>query len=132
MQTFLPLSDFTASANALDWRRLNKQRSEARIALKSISTKSGWYRHPAVQMWLGYEDALIAYSNTIITIWERRGYRNNMPLIPHGTVEFPPWFGDERFHASHRSNLLRKNPEHYGQFGWEESPDLPYFWPTKN
>ena len=33
-------------------------------------------------------------------------------------------------HASHRSNLLRKDPEHYMQFGWTEPPDLPYVWPV--
>jgi hypothetical protein len=42
----------------------------------------------------------------------------------------PPWWGDERLHASHRSNLLRKDPAHYGRFGWAEPPDLPYFWPA--
>lgn len=33
-------------------------------------------------------------------------------------------------HASHRSNLLRKEPEHYTQFGWTEPPDLAYVWPV--
>ena len=33
-------------------------------------------------------------------------------------------------HASHRSNLLRKEPAHYTQFGWTEPPDLPYVWPV--
>jgi hypothetical protein len=42
---------------------------------------------------------------------------------------YPPWLGDERLHASHRSNLLRKDPEHYGQFEWTEPDDLPYWWP---
>jgi len=43
---------------------------------------------------------------------------------------FPPWFGDERYHASHRGNLLRKDPVWYGTLGWTESPELPYFWPV--
>jgi hypothetical protein len=29
-------------------------------------------------------------------------------------VVMPPWFGDDAFHASHRSNLLRKNFEYSG------------------
>lgn len=41
----------------------------------------------------------------------------------------PPWLGDSDFHASHRSNLLRKDPEYYGEFNWTESPDLEYVWP---
>lgn len=42
----------------------------------------------------------------------------------------PPWFGSEDVHASHRSNLLRKDPVHYGRFGWSEPPCLPYVWPV--
>jgi hypothetical protein len=41
----------------------------------------------------------------------------------------PSWLGDERVHSSHRSNLLRKRPEHYGLLGWTEGPDMPYHWP---
>lgn len=44
----------------------------------------------------------------------------------------PPWFGREDFHASHRSNLLRKHPDWYRQFGWYEPDDLPYVWPVRN
>lgn len=43
----------------------------------------------------------------------------------------PPWLGDEALHASHRSNLIRKDPEWYGRFGWTEPPDLPYVWPVQ-
>jgi hypothetical protein len=42
----------------------------------------------------------------------------------------PPWLGCDEFHSSHRSNLLRKLPEHYSQFGWSEPNDLPYVWPN--
>ena len=42
----------------------------------------------------------------------------------------PSWLGDLDFHASHRSNLLRKDPEWYGQFGWNDPHDLPYVWPV--
>lgn len=33
------------------------------------------------------------------------------------------------FHASHRSNLLRKDPVWYSQFNWTEPNNLPYVWP---
>jgi hypothetical protein len=45
-------------------------------------------------------------------------------------VALPPWFGRDEFHAAHRANLLRKDPEYYGQFGWTESPDMEYVWPV--
>lgn len=42
----------------------------------------------------------------------------------------PPWLGDERVHSSHRSNLLRKDAQFYGQYAWAETNDLPYLWPV--
>lgn len=41
----------------------------------------------------------------------------------------PPWLGDEAFHRSHQSNLLRKLPEHYGPLFPGVPDDLPYVWP---
>jgi len=46
------------------------------------------------------------------------------------TRSYPWWLGRGDFHGSHRSNLLRKYPEHYAKFGWEEPDNLPYVWPT--
>jgi hypothetical protein len=40
----------------------------------------------------------------------------------------PDWYENEEFHASHRSNLLRKNKEYYSQFGWKEKDNLSYVW----
>ena len=43
--------------------------------------------------------------------------------------EFEPiWLGNKRLHASHRSNLLRKKPDFYKNYGWKEPHDLPYYW----
>jgi hypothetical protein len=46
-------------------------------------------------------------------------------------VEIPPWLSDERLPLSHRGNLMRKDPEFYGQYGWTDAdPQAPYFWPV--
>lgn len=134
MQTFLPYPDFVVSARCLDYRRLGKQRLEAKQLINIIEsgrTTGGWANHPACRMWRGYLDALCAYYNACIDEWVRRGYNNTMPReeVVLG-YEYPPWFGDEAFHASHRSNLLRKNTVYYGQFHWPEKDDLPYVWPV--
>jgi len=72
---------------------------------------------------------LAVYHNTIIEEWISRGYRNSMKIIaPNSAVISPSWLGNSDFDASHRSNLLRKDPEHYAQFGWTESDNLPYVW----
>lgn len=131
MQTFLPYADFTRSAQALDNKRLGKQRVEAQQILNTLERKEGgWIHHPAVRMWWGYEQALILYRNAMIAEWVRRGFRNTMNVVSlEGAVPLPFWLGNEEFHASHRSNLLRKDSEFYGKFGWKETPTLKYVWP---
>lgn len=148
MQTFLPFPDFVKSAQCLDWRRLGKQRVEAFQLLVAIGDawaiierskrgitspgRAGWRNHPAAKMWRGHNDALGIYMNCIIREWVRRGYKNTMSFYPETICGLPPWFGNEPFHASHRSNLLRKDTKYYSQFGWTESSDLPYIWPPGN
>jgi len=130
MQTFMPYASFAETAKCLDWRRLGNQRNEARVILKAIKGQSSaWSNHPAVNMWRGYEAALEAYLAAIISEWIARGYKNSIPIPEPKGVVVPEWVGDEAFHASHRSNLLRKDATWYGKFGWEELPDLPYVWP---
>ena len=140
MQTFLPDPDFYASAAMLDRLRLGKQRVEAMQILRTITGQSeGWRSHPAVRMWQGYPQALASYGIAICDEWRERGYFDTAGdwfsewLDEHGTAWspdlLPPWLGTPAFHASHRSNLLRKLPSHYAQFGWPEPPNLPYVWP---
>lgn len=139
MQTFLPYPDFKQSAQTLDWKRLGKQRVEGMQLLKAIlgvkkldgNFYKGWQNHPATKMWLSYPDALKVYTNSMINEWIRRGYKNNMQLykVPRNYT-MPDWLGNEYFHASHRSNLLRKDFNYYSQYGWQEQNDLPYIWPA--
>ncbi len=134
MQTFLPYPDLQKSIECLDWRRLGKQRVEAMQILNILCKnrrKGGWVNHPAVKMWRGHTNALKHYMNLCIREWIKRGYNNTMVQARiRNPVVYPDWFGDEEFHASHRSNLLRKDEEWYGQFGWSEPDDLPYKWPV--
>ena len=133
MQTFLPYPDVCESLKCLDYRRLGKQRVEAFQIINILTGKTdkkGWINHPAVKMWRGYENALMFYCDVAIDVWVSRGYNNSMKRYGMTAAYFPKWMGDPAFHASHRSNLLRKNPVHYGQFGWTEPPDLPYIWPV--
>lgn len=132
MQTFLPYPDFRASAEALDPRRLGKQRVEALQILNALDrTAGGWVNHPAVRMWRGHRPALGLYMNAMIEEWRRRGFRNAMTLAPvEGVPEMPPWLGREDLHASHRAALLHKEPGWYGRFGWAEAPAYAYVWPV--
>jgi len=137
MQTFLPYSDFVKSAKCLDYKRLGKQRVECKQILIALEArkqniKRGWVNHPVVLQWESYEAALKEYMNVCIQEWIERGYNNTMAINEVESVIYPSWLGDDNFHASHRSNLLRKKFDYYKQFGWTESIDLEYVWPTKS
>jgi hypothetical protein len=132
MQTFLPYPDFKKSLEALDSRRLGKQRVEAYQIIRAIKYGGGWKHHPAVKMWRGHINALKFYYNLSLEEWVRRGYKNRMEKMPiSGKIVYPAWFGSDDFHAAHRSNLLRKDFTFYSSYGWQEPPDLPYKWGLK-
>ena len=149
MQTFLPHWDFERSARDLDAKRLGKQRVECIQVVRALTRETyGWRNHPAVRMWRGYEEALGRYSITVCDVWLERGFGDTCAatigsdLAAAGVTSFrsqeelaeagllPPWLGDEGFHLSHRSALVRKDPDHYGPLYPGVPDDLPYFWPV--
>lgn len=154
MQTFLPDADFHISARWLDNKRLGKQRVETMQIMKVIyqkkvlgETKGAWFNHPAVLMWEDYPWALVQYQIAICAEWARRGCRDTcydktlklyhkIPEDLQRKYEFPDWLdldgkGNYEFHESHRSNLVRKDPEHYGKLweDWLPEENLDYVWP---
>ncbi|MEM0465914.1 MAG: pyrimidine dimer DNA glycosylase/endonuclease V [Candidatus Pacearchaeota archaeon] len=133
MQTFLPYPDIEKSLKCLDSKRLGKQRVEAHQILNILLNRTktrAWRNHPAVKMWRNYVNALKLYFNKSIEIWISRGYKNNMKFERiRGKIVFPKWFGNDKFHSTHRSNLLRKDKKYYSKFSWREKDNLPYFWP---
>ena len=67
MMTFLPFADFAASASALDTKRLQNQRTEARYVLEWLEGRGfGLGAYGAARMWRGYRDALAAYAGTVL------------------------------------------------------------------
>ena len=137
MQTFLPHPSFRESAKSLDRQRLGKQRVEVYQILRALAgITKGWRNHPATRMWAGHESALAAYGIACCDEWISRGYEDNLRdkilefLDPSEQDNMPWWFGVEEFHSSHRAALLRKDPEHYGQFGWTDDAE-DYWWPTE-
>lgn len=136
MQTFVPYDNFADSAKVLDRQRLGKQRVEVLQILNAIiKPEAGWKSHPATKMWAQNPNGLSAYGLAICGEWISRGYHDTChakiySLAKPDSRDLPEWWGDERVHSSHRANLLRKLPEHYGQFGWEEDPNMPYYWPS--
>lgn len=149
MQTFLPYPSFRESARCLDYRRLGKQRVECKQLLLALGVpvgehqpkRSSWVNHPAARMWRRHELSLAHYGEVICREWIERGYNDTLLSQFKATyawlsdrclgLAYPSWIGYDAFHASHRSNLLRKDRAWYSQFGWQEPADLEYVWPVE-
>lgn len=161
MQTFLPYADYRRSAESLDNKRLFKQCVEGLQIFNILLRKAGWvetptkngkpmkgfWNHPAVLMWEGHELAFAEYVLTCCQVWRERGGKETISTTmarmmgdialnaKQSTAQLcnvrPRWFGQDVFHQSHQSNLVRKLPEHYApQFNI--SGDLPYVWPVQS
>ena len=146
MQTFLPEPNLSLSATCLDYKRLGKQRSEAKQILLTLDGKSnGWKHHPAVKMWENHILALARYGLICCIEWQRRGYNDNLyefffhydQLRYANEIAMPYWFGDMYFHRSHRFNLLRKDFSYYAPLfpieaamGEKFCQNQPYVWPS--
>jgi hypothetical protein len=142
IQTFLPYPDCAKTAQCLDRQRLCKQRIEAYQILRTLlGLSNGWKNHPTIKMWKGHLGALHLYAKSICIEWRNRGYKDTMlrRIVALGrryatsgwyTKGMPPWWGNRRFHASHKAALLAKNHEWYSQFGWKVQPKIDYVWPT--
>ena len=138
MQIFLPYSDFKKSLQSLDNKRLGKQRVETYQIISAITRRpkldgkpyKGWLNHPCTIMWKDYVPALKLYMNVSITEWVLRGFNNTMKFedVTEDQVVIPPFIGNERFHSSHRANLLKKDFSFYSQYDWKENPLDPYVW----
>lgn len=148
VQTFLPYPDFVRSAAVLDRARLGKQRVETLQLVRALTVEGhGWRHHPAARMWRGHLEALGAYGVAVVATWTAEGradttaatmaadlaragverVRTQQELAEAGAL--PPWLGDEALHRSHRSNLVRKDPDYYRPFFPDVPDDLPYHWP---
>ena len=106
------------------------------MKIKKLVRKTPWYNHPATKMWCGYERKLREYTEVVCNAWVSRGFKDTIvEKLKSISCQFsknlscPNWLGDVSFHASHRSNLLRKHKGWYSKFNWSEPDDLPYVWP---
>lgn len=128
MNTFVPFPDIHKSAKFLDNKRLNKQIAEAAQILRQLEQypHGGWRHHPAVKMWVGYDEALFLYMKACNDEWVSRGFRHhaemsNFPEYDNLTsAVFPSWWGRADVHESHHANLLRK---------FQGLQHEPYVWP---
>lgn len=137
MQTFLPYSDLFKSIEVLDNKRLGKQRVETYQIISAITGRpkldgtpyKGWLNHPCSVMWRNYVPLLKVYFNLSLEEWVRRGFTNTMQReVVDEAIYYPKWLGNQKFHDSHKSNLLKKDFNFYSQYKWDVEPSNPYVW----
>lgn len=147
MQTFLPYPSFQQSARFLDKRRMWKQVVETKQILcilradglpddwKETSSYKNqkWINHPAVKMWVGYEECLKLYFNDFLDVAKNvfRIKTQMEPIRRNAIIQMPWWMNDENFHRSHRARLIDKLPSHYEPL-WPDDKNYnngKYWWP---
>lgn len=135
MQIFLPYPDFKQSVECLNNIHLNSQKWNCQVMAKTFTRNDRWASHPTFLAWKPYYESFKYYHDLVVDEWLKRGFRTIAVKYetPKPDKRFLPWFiGEEMFHQSHRSNLLRKDPTYASRFGWRDPDDLPYLWPNNN
>ena len=131
LNTLLPFASFGQSAKCLDRQRLGYQRIQViQLLHQCLHTDS---QEPIVQMWRPYTPALAKYGLSICAEWKARGYEDKclhkiLTLEPKTAMwihYMPEWLGEEEFHDSHKSYLLRKYPDHYEEYFRGTPIDIP-------
>jgi hypothetical protein len=155
MQTFLPYSDYEATAQTLDNKRLNKQILEGYQILKVLSgaSESGaWRNHPAVLMWKNAEHELNGYIDHMVYEADWRGIKTDKNVFnlkqlksQFGKMwgkDLPFWMESEStlmcMTTTHKISLFNKDPFYYSSFKTESSSPYnvtccdtcKYYWPT--
>jgi len=145
MQTFMPWPEFDWSARCLNDRELGALRVDILKVMEALlHGGTGWDEHPAVLMWDGHERALLAYQQAVCCEWSSvRGYEDeywdktrlmflDIVIDPMATPLIPPiWVGNEDFHISQQSALLRIDEDHYRRYFPGIKTDHPYIWPDQ-
>ena len=107
------------------------------VGPQDLTIRFGYIYHPAVLMWLGYEESLKMYLNAHILASIDRGIKNKMDTYEISpNVARPPWTYDSDFITRHRAVLLNKELDRHETPWYQLKPEfmgipntLIYYWP---
>lgn len=126
MQVFI-IGSVLETAQSLDKRRLNKQIIECKQILDALyGTGKGWFNHPIVKMYKGYEKWLCAYK-WCLEEYQRKDSDFLMLMHYNNFCEDnkPPFLIEEYFNQMKR-RLYTKDNNFYKQ--WEELGESEINW----
>lgn len=143
MLIFAPYDKFAQSAEVLQQFDLLKQIDTVNGVLTLLHGEdpSEYVNEPAMMAWAGHEPQLALYGLILVEEalsrhmkfrMDRKTEQFEWHLSTATSGEFnmalPHWFGDQRIHNSHKSELLRCNRRHYQKY-FSVDPSLPIVWP---
>lgn len=141
MITYMTRMSIGATAQDLDTIMLGQQREQALLLLDVMTGVKEAEQHPMMWGWEGYEYFLGIYGMMLSMEWHmNRGFADKMfwdferackeLKEPGANLMPPPWFKDTAILRSHRSELYRRNPDHYGDLWSVLDDDWPMLWPV--
>jgi hypothetical protein len=153
MQIYLPFTKIKLNVSILNELDLLHQRAVALTVAETITGQGkGWQWHPGVTMWLDNEPLLGHIALALDEEWARRSqtdermtpagvrglskdYQLRINELGMAKLSAPPpmpwWWGVKRFHDGNQSELIRHEPNWYGQLFKKTPNDLCEWWPRK-
>lgn len=139
MITWMTMGTYGKTAKTLEREDLEIQREEVlHIVNWLIEEDSDCDDDDLVLgMWSGFEYALCIYGMFICMEWIRRGIVDEifwkLGNICHelgDSYQAPPWIKDKDVIRSHRSNLMRYDPDKYGKLFKGTPENMPIIYPV--
>lgn len=91
---------------------------------ETIIKISPLFYHPAILMWIGYEDSLKQYIDSHIDEWITRGMKNTLQKYNIQTNDHPSWVSDTDIHQNHKAALCTKEFERRESKWYFNMPDF--------
>ena len=138
MNTFVPEgADYYKGAMALDLPRLRKQLVEVQQIHLALTSGGPAHilHHPATQMWLGHENALLRYGSMVYWAYldsTGRTHKSGEYIDKYlqGDSAKPDWI--EHLAPMHRAKLFFKDNTHYAQYRDGAVDDRPRYPVTRD
>lgn len=116
MQVFIIGTPFE-TAEALDYKRLNKQMIENQQIMDAIlGDGKGWFNHPIVKSYKNHFQWLYRYH--LCLFWYKRGDKIMAKKMSEQAMAFKPNFHTDEYFTQMKRRLFEKDEEYYKQWSY--------------
>lgn len=116
MQVFIVGTPYE-TAEALDYKRLNKQMIENQQIMDAIlGDGKGWFNHPVVKSYKNHFQYLYYYRMCLF--WYSRGNKPMARKMSEQAMAFKPNFHTEEYFNQMKRRLFEKDEEYYKQWSY--------------